>query len=59
MGLIQLVVLLAVLGVGLYAVNRYVPLEDTIRRLINVVVILVALLLVLSAFGLLPGPVLR
>jgi small-conductance mechanosensitive channel len=59
MGLVQLVVLLIVIGVGLYALNRYVPMEGTIRNLVNLVVILVALLLVLGAFGLLPMPALR
>jgi hypothetical protein len=59
MGLVQLVVLLIVLGVALYAVNAYLPMERTIKNIVNLVVILVALLLVLSAFGLLPMPVLR
>jgi small-conductance mechanosensitive channel len=59
MGLVQLVVLLIVIGVGLYALNRYVPMEGTIRNLVNLVVILVALLLVLGAFGLAPMPALR
>lgn len=59
MGLIQLVVLLIVLGVALWAINAYVPMEGTIKNLVNLVVILVALLLVLAAFGLLPFPALR
>lgn len=59
MSIVQLVVVLIVLGVGLYAVNRFVPMEGTIKNLVNLVVILVSLLIVLAAFGLLPMPALR
>lgn len=59
MALVQLVVLLIVLGVALWAINRYLPMEATIKNILNLIVILIALLLVLSAFGLLPMPALR
>jgi hypothetical protein len=50
--LIQLVILLVVLGVILWAINTYIPMEATIKKILNVVVVIVAVLYVLSAFGL-------
>jgi small-conductance mechanosensitive channel len=53
MPLIQLVIVLVVLGVILWAINTYIPMNATIKKILNVVVILVAVLYVLTAFGLL------
>ncbi len=53
MPLIQLVIVLVVLGVILWAINTYIPMNATIKTIINVVVILVAVLYVLTAFGVL------
>ena len=53
MTLLQLVVVLVVFGVVLWAINRYIPMEATIKKILNVVVILVAVLFILRAFGIL------
>jgi hypothetical protein len=53
MPLIQLVIVLVVLGVILWAINTYIPMNATIKKILNVVVILVAVLYVLTAFGVL------
>ncbi len=53
MPLIQLVIVLVVFGVILWAINTYIPMDATIKKILNVVVILVVVLFVLSAFGLL------
>ncbi len=53
MPLIQLVIVLVVLGVLLWAINAYIPMNATVKKIINVVVILVAVLYVLTAFGVL------
>ena len=53
MPLIQLVVVLVVFGVLLWAINTYIPMDATIKKILNVVVILVVILFILSAFGLL------
>ncbi|RUQ30654.1 MAG: hypothetical protein EKK68_09520 [Candidatus Competibacteraceae bacterium] len=55
MPLIQLVIVLVVFGVILWAINTYIPMDGAIKKILNVVVILVVVLFVLSAFGLL-GP---
>ena len=53
MPLIQLVIVLVVFGVILWAINTYIPMDGAIKKILNVVVILVVILFVLSAFGVL------
>ena len=53
MQLIQLVVVLVVFGVLLWAINTYIPMDGNIKKILNVVVIIAAILFVLSAFGVL------
>lgn len=55
MDLIQLVILLIVVGVLLWAVNTYIPMEATIKKIINAVVIIAVILFVISLFTGLPS----
>lgn len=59
MFLIQLVVILIVIGVLLWAVNNYIPMDARIKQIINAVVIIAVviylLLWLLAAVGLAPG----
>jgi hypothetical protein len=54
MSLIQLIVVLVVVGVALYLVQT-IPMDQTIKTIIRVVVILAVILWLLEAFGLLSG----
>jgi hypothetical protein len=47
------VIVLVVFGVILWAINAYIPMDATIKKILNGVVVLVAILFVLSAFGVL------
>ena len=58
MPLIQLVIVLVVFGVVLWAINTFIPMEGNIKKILNVVVIVAVVLFVLGAFGLL-GPLQR
>lgn len=51
--MISLIVALIVVGVLLWAVEALVPMDATIRRVIQVVVVVCVLLYVLRTFGLL------
>jgi small-conductance mechanosensitive channel len=51
MTLVQLVVTLIVIGVVMWLINAYIPMQSAIKKILNVVVVLVVLLFVLSAFG--------
>ena len=53
MSLISLIIVLAVVGVILWLVNRYIPMQPTIKNILNVVVIIAVCLWLLSVFGIL------
>ena len=51
MSLINIVVVLVLTGVLLWAINRYIPMERTIKNILNIVVIIAVILWLLSALG--------
>ena len=55
MPIISLIIVLAIIGVGLYLLNTYVPMAPPIKTIINVVAVIAVILWLLSAFGLLDG----
>ena len=52
MPLIQVVVVLVVVGVVLWLINRFIPMAGSIKSILNAVVIIVVVLWLLSVFGL-------
>ena len=44
MPLVQLVVILAVVGLLLWVINTYIPMQATIKKILNVVVVLAVIL---------------
>jgi len=55
MPLINLVVTLIVIGVGLYLINRYIPMASSIKSILNVVVIVAVCVWLLKAAGMWGG----
>ncbi len=51
MSLISLIVTLIVIGVLLWLVNTYIPMDAKIKSILNVVVIIAVVLWLLSVFG--------
>ncbi len=51
MGLIDLLIVLILVGVVLYLVNRLIPMDQNIKTIINAVVIIVVVLWLLRVFG--------
>jgi len=52
MPLVNLAIVLIVVGVLLWLVNSYVPMDQKIKTILNVVVVIVVVLWLLSVFGL-------
>ncbi len=52
MPLLNVVVTLIVVGVLLWLVNSYIPMDGKIKKLLNIVVVVAVVLWLLSAFGL-------
>ena len=57
MGVFELMITLALLGLGAWALITYIPMSDGIKRVITIVAIIVSVVIALSAFGLLPHDV--
>jgi low temperature requirement protein LtrA len=55
MPLVTLVVVLIVVGVLLWLVNNYIPMDRKINSILNAVVVIAVVLWLLSVFGLLDG----
>jgi hypothetical protein len=53
MSLIGLILTLVVVGVLLWLLNNYVPMDGKIKSIVNVVVVIVVVIWVLQAVGLL------
>jgi len=51
MPLINLVIILVVVGVALWLINNYIPMDGKIKTILNVVVVIVVILWLLSVFG--------
>ncbi len=52
MPLIQLLEVLVVVGVLLWLVNRFIPMQGTIKSILNGAVVIAVVLWILNAFGL-------
>ena len=50
--LITIVVVLLLLGLALYAVERFLPLDGTITRLIQFALVIIAIVVIAQAAGL-------
>jgi hypothetical protein len=53
MSLITILLVLIVAGVLLWLVNAYIPMDGTIKKIFNIVVVIVVVIWLLKAFGLL------
>ncbi|RYY99054.1 MAG: hypothetical protein EOO11_06200 [Chitinophagaceae bacterium] len=55
MSLINIIIVLVVVGVVLWLINRFIPMQGTIKSILNIVVIIVVILWLLKAFGIWGG----
>jgi hypothetical protein len=51
MPLVNLVIVLIVIGVGLWLINTYIPMASSIKTILNVVVVVAVVIWVLQAVG--------
>ena len=59
MTLLSLILTIVVVGVVLWAINTYIPMQATIKRILNAVVVIILIIWLLNTFGLLPPFVVR
>ena len=53
--LINLIITLIVVGLLLWLVNNYIPMDAKIKSILNVVVVIVVIIWLLRSFGVLSG----
>ena len=53
MSLISLIITLVVIGVLLWLINTYIPMDGKIKKILNVVVVICVVVWLLYAFGIL------
>jgi hypothetical protein len=53
MSLINLIIVLIVVGVALWLINNYIPMDPVIKRILNIAVVIVVVLWLLQALGVL------
>ena len=51
--LIHIIIVLIIVGILLWLVNNYIPMDGKIKNILNVVVVILVVLWLLQAFGLL------
>jgi len=51
MPIINIILVLIVVGVVLWLINRYIPMQGTIKTLLNAVVVIVVVIWLLKVFG--------
>ena len=51
MDLLSLIIVLAVVGVLLWAVNQFIPMDAKIKQILNIVVVIAVVLWLLSLFS--------
>jgi len=55
MPLLNVVLTLVVVGVILWLINTYIPMQATVKKILNVVVVIVLILWLLYGFGIING----
>lgn len=53
--LVNVVIVLIVVGLLLWLVNRFIPMDSKIKQILNIVVVIAVIIWLLRAFGLLSG----
>ena len=51
MSIISIIISLVIVGVLLWLVNSFIPMDNKIKTIINVVVVIITILWLLDAFG--------
>lgn len=55
MSIVSLLITLVVVGVILWLINNYLPMDGKIKSIINIVVVIAVIIWLLQSFGILGG----
>ena len=57
MSIVSLLITLVVVGVILWLVNNYLPMDGKIKSIINIIVVIAVIIWLLQSFGILGGSI--
>mgnify|MGYP001582446877 CR=1 FL=1 len=52
MNLLSVIIVLVIIGILMYLINAFIPMDSSIKRILNVVVIVFLVIWMMTAFGL-------
>ncbi len=55
MPIINVLIVLVVVGVALWLINTYIPMDSKIKNILNIVVVICVVIWLLKAFGIING----
>lgn len=55
MSIINVIIVLVVVGLILWLINNYIPMDRKIKSILNIVVVIAVIIWLLKAFGLFSG----
>ncbi len=55
MPILTVIIVLIVAGIILYVVNNYIPMQKTIKSILNIVVVIAVVVWLLKVFGVING----
>ncbi len=55
MGLLSLILVLVLVGVVMWLINKFIPMESNIKMILNIAVVIFLVIWLLQAFGLFSG----
>jgi hypothetical protein len=53
--LVHIIIVLVLIGLLLWLVNNYIPMDGKIKQILNIVVVIAVVIWLLEAFGILSG----
>lgn len=53
MPILSVIIVLIVVGILLYLINRYIPMDGKIKSILNIVIVICVIIWLLKAFGIL------
>ncbi|MGZ8538024.1 MAG: Thivi_2564 family membrane protein [Flavisolibacter sp.] len=51
MPILTIIIVLIIVGVVLYLINNYIPMDRKIKSILNIVVVIIVIIWLLKAFG--------
>ena len=51
MSLLSIIIILIIIGIALWLVNSYIPMDEKIKKILNIMVVVVVILWLLRALG--------